>query len=51
MSASIVAAVTVVPSMVTVPLTSGVRPTAVVEPSPLSSSSTRKPTNVPVESS
>ena len=51
MSASIVAAVTVVPSMVIVPVTSGVRPTAVVEPSPVSSSSTRKPTNVPVESS
>jgi hypothetical protein len=34
-----------------VPLTVGVRPTAVVEPIPDSSSSTRKPTNVPVESS
>ena len=46
-----VVAVSVVPSMVIVPLTAGVRPTAVVEPIPLSSSLTRKPTNVPVESS
>ena len=51
MFASIETAVTVVPSIVIVPATSGVRPTAVVEPIPLNSSSTRNPTNVPVESS
>ena len=51
MSASMVAAVSVVPSIVIEPVTSGVRPTAVVEPMPDSSSSMRKPTNVPVESS
>ena len=51
MSASIVTSVTVVPSMTNVPLTSGVRPTAVVDPMPVSSSSTRNPTKVPVESS
>ena len=38
MSASMLAAVTVVPSTVTVPETAGVRPTAVVEPMPVSSS-------------
>ena len=51
MFASTETAVTVVPSIVIVPDTSGVRPTAVVEPIPLNSSWTRKPTNVPVESS
>src|SRR3954454_20974580 len=51
MSATMEAAVSVVPSMVIVPVTAGVRPTAVVDPRPVSSSATRKPTNVPVESS
>ena len=51
MSASIVTSLTVVPAMTSVPVTSGVRPTAVVDPIPVSSSSTRNPTNVPVESS
>src|SRR6478735_2600649 len=49
MSASMSAAVTAVPAIAIVPVTAGVRPTAVVEPMPLSSSFTRKPTNVPVE--
>ena len=51
MFASTETAVTVVPSIVIVPDTSGVRPTAVVEPIPDNSSWTRNPTNVPVESS
>ncbi len=51
MSAVMVAACTVVPSISSVPVTSGVRPTAVVDPTPLSSSATRKPAKVPVESS
>ena len=49
MSAVTSAAVNFVPSMVIVPLTAGVRPTAVVDPIPLSCSWTRNPTNVPVE--
>ena len=51
MSASIVTAVTVVPSTTSVPVISGVRPTAVVDPIADNSSSTLNPTNVPVESS
>jgi hypothetical protein len=49
MSASIVAAVSVVPSEVIPPVTSGVRPTPVVDPIPVNSSPTRNPTNVPFE--
>src|SRR4029079_5063862 len=51
MSASIDASVTVVPAIVIAPVTAGVGPTGVVDPMLLSSSLTRKPTNVPVESS
>ena len=51
MSASIVVAVSVVPSIVMAPVTAGVRPTAVVDPMPASSSATRNPTKLPVESS
>ena len=50
-SASIAAAVRVVPSIVMVPVTSPVRPTAVVDPMLASSSSTRNPTNDPVADS
>ena len=47
-SISKLASVTVVPSMTIEPVTSPVRPTAVVDPMEASSSSMRKPAKVPV---